>query len=242
MTLIYDGTFEGFLTLIYDIYYEKLPYSQITTSSDTTDLFAQQHTVFSDTIKSQKVLDAIKTKLPPQTMQTIMNIFLCDSVPFEIHLVEFVKLGFKNANELNNINHPSVFYIQKLEKELFRHIHKMYGFTRFSELDDGFLYAKIQTKFNVVFFLGKHFAKRFNNQNYIIHDIKRKIAFFKQNNQHNIYQVGSFDIPAYSKNEEKFTQLWKDFLNNVAIKEQTNNKLQQQMVPLIYRTYMNEFF
>ena len=62
-------------------------------------------------------------------------------------------------------------------------------------------------------------------------------------NQHfkGIQNVSSFDMPSYSKDEEKFQKLWKTFFDSVAIESRENKKLQQQMVPLIYREFMNEF-
>ncbi|WP_151944067.1 DUF4130 domain-containing protein, partial [Aliarcobacter butzleri] len=35
--------------------------------------------------------------------------------------------------------------------------------------------------------------------------------------------------------------LWKSFFNAVTIKERLKPKLQRQLVPLLYRTYMSEF-
>lgn len=119
--------------------------------------------------------------------------------------------------------------------------HKLTGFIRFEELEDKTLYAKIESKFNVVYFLGRHFLKRFNNQNFIIHDINRKLAFVKMQNDYSIKEVAFFDEPNYSSNEEKFQKLWKSFFSGVTINERTNLKLQTQMVPLLYRTYMSEF-
>ena len=37
--------------------------------------------------------------------------------------------------------------------------HKLTGFIRFEELEDKTLYAKIESKFNVVYVLGRHFQK-----------------------------------------------------------------------------------
>jgi probable DNA metabolism protein len=166
---------------------------------------------------------------------------MCDTKKFEMALLEYIILGFKDIKQLFNINNPSVFYVETLEKELFRHVHKMTGFIRFEELDDKTLYAKIQTKFNVTYFLGKHFLKRFNNQNFIIHDIERKIAFVKIENHISIENIASFETPNLSQNEAKFQKLWSSFFNSVSIKERTNVELQQNLVPLIYRTYMSEF-
>jgi probable DNA metabolism protein len=158
-----------------------------------------------------------------------------------MELLEYIVLGFKDQKELQNINNTAVFYLQNLQKELFRQNHKMTGFVRFVELEDGVLYARIETKFNVVYFLGKHFLKRFNNQNYIIHDTKRQLAFIKNNSFVGVQSVASYELPTLSSSEEKFQKLWKTFFESVAIESRTNKKLQRQMVPLLYRTYMTEF-
>ena len=89
----------------------------------------------------------------------ILNIFMCDTKEFEMALLEYIILGIQRYKTTFNINNSSIFYLETLEKELFRHVHKMTGFIRFEELEDGTLYAKIQTKFNVAYFLGKHFLK-----------------------------------------------------------------------------------
>ena len=156
-------------------------------------------------------------------------------------LLEYIVIGFKDSKQLYNINNSCVFYLNSLEKELFKNVHRMSGFTRFEELEDKTLYAKIESKFNIVYFLGRHFLKRFNNKNFIIHDINRKLAFLKIQNDYSIKEVAFFDEPNYSQNEEKFQKLWKSFFSGVTIKERTNLKLQTQMVPLLYRTYMSEF-
>jgi probable DNA metabolism protein len=117
----------------------------------------------------------------------------------------------------------------------------MYGFVRFKEIEDGSLYAKIETKYNILYFLGKHFLNRLGNNDFIIHDIQREYAFVKYKNKFDIRHVATFDEPEYSKEEEKFQKLWKTFFQSVAIEKRNNEKLQQQLVPLIYRAYMSEF-
>jgi len=183
----------------------------------------------------------LKLKFTKKNFSVILNVFMCDSKEFELNLLHFIIAGFKNQKQLENINLPFVQNLQNLQKELFRHNHKMTGFTRFIELDDGLLYAKIDSKFNVVYFLGQHFLKRFNNQRYIIHDLKRKVAFIKENNFVGVQNVAKFETPKVSVNEEKFSKLWQTFFTSVSIESRKNKKLQRQMVPLLYRTYMNEF-
>lgn len=242
MILVYDGTFEGFLSLVYEVYYKKLKPIKIYKTLPNEMIFEEILEIETSQDNVLKVLNAIKTKFPKEILEKILNIFMCDSKEFEMALLEYIIIGFKETKQLFNINNSCVFYLNSLEKELFRNVHKMTGFIRFEELEDETLYAKVESKFNVVYFLGKHFLKRFNNQNFIIHDLNRKLAFVKIENDFSVQEVAYFDEPNYSSNEQKFQKLWKSFFSGVTIKERINSKLQQQMVPLIYRTYMSEFF
>ena len=241
MILLYDGSFEGFLSLVYEVYYKKLKPTKIYKTLPNEILFEDILEINSSKESGIKVLNAIKTKFPKEILEKILNIFMCDSKEFEMALLEYIVIGFKDSKQLYNINNSCVFYLNNLEKELFRVTHKLTGFIRFEELEDKTLYAKIESKFNVVYFLGRHFLKRFNNQNFIIHDINRKLAFVKMQNDFSVQEVAFFDEPNYSSNEEKFQKLWKSFFSGVTINERTNLKLQTQMVPLLYRTYMSEF-
>ena len=241
MILLYDGTFEGFLSLVYEVYYKKLKPTKIYKTLPNEILFEEILEINSSKESGIKVLNAIKTKFQKEILEKILNIFMCDSKEFEMALLEYIVIGFKDSKQLYNINNSCVFYLNNLEKELFRVTHKLTGFIRFEELEDKTLYAKIESKFNVVYFLGRHFLKRFNNQNFIIHDINRKLAFVKMQNDYSVQEVAFFDEPNYSPNEEKFQKLWKSFFSGVTINERTNLKLQTQMVPLLYRTYMSEF-
>ena len=241
MILVYDGTFEGFLSLVYEVYYKKLKPIKIYKTLPNEMIFEEILELKTSKDNAIKVLNAIKTKFPKELIQRILNIFMCDSKEFELYLLEYIIIGFKETKQLYNINNSCVFYLNSLEKELFRNIHKLTGFIRFEELEDGTLYAKVESKFNVVYFLGKHFLKRFNNQNFIIHDLNRKLAFVKIQNDFSVQEVAFFDEPTYSSNEQKFQKLWKSFFSGVTIKERINPKLQRQLVPLLYRTYMSEF-
>ena len=241
MILLYDGSFEGFLSLVYDVYYEKLQVNSIVKKMPESLLFERFHEVFTDEAKARKVLEAISKHFTKEQQRTIINIVLCDSRAYEMALLEYLRTGFKNPKELRNITNASLFFIQNLEKELLCLVHKMYGFTRFEELEDGTLYAKIETKFNIVPFLGEHFCKRLGSIPFIIHDIKRSLAFIKNDERHEIRSIAAFDAPTFSSEEEKFKALWKSFFKAAAVESRYNPKLQQSWVPLLYRTYMSEF-
>ena len=241
MILQYDGSFEGFLSLVYEVFYKKYKPTKILRNEPKTLILDEIKYIKTDEQNALKVLKAIEEKFDKKSYEKIINTFMCDTKEFEIELLAFVIYGFKNKDELFNINNPSIFYIDNLQKELFRHVHKMTGFTRFEELEDGTLYAKIETKFNIVYFLGKHFFKRLNNQKYIIHDINRKVAFIKNDYFIGVKEVLDFDEPKVSDDEQMFQNLWNTFFKAVSIDERKNEKCQKNYVPLLYRKYMTEF-
>lgn len=241
MKLIYDGSFECFLSLVHDVYYKKIRPFSISSQMPQTLLQDEIYVCEYEEKKSLKVLDALREKFTKENLTTILNTFMCEGSGFEMALLEYIVLGFKAQSNLQNINEPCVFKIQNLQKELFRNVHKMSGFLRFEELEDGTLYAKLESKYNLLYFLGKHFAKRLHRQNFIIHDIKRSLAYVHAEGFSGVREVAEFDMPSLSKNEQKFKDLWQTFFDTVAIESRKNEKLQQQLVPLIYRVYMSEF-
>jgi probable DNA metabolism protein len=238
--LIYDSSIDGFFTLVYEVYYNKLKPTQILKSKPNELLFEDILEIFTDKTKSQKVQSAIKKKFTKKNHDKIKNIFFCDNHDFEIYLLQFIIIGFKDQKQLSNINHSCVLFIDNLLKQFFQVVHKMKGFTRFIELENGFLYAKLENEFNIVPFLAKHFITRFNNQDFVIHDTLRQISFIKDKNNTSIQNIVDVQLE-YSQNEQQFQKLWQTFFDSVTIKERKNLKLQRQMVPIKYRKDMTEF-
>jgi len=241
MVLLYDSSFEGFLTLVYEVYYQKLEPAFIHKKTPKNLYFDRIYIVETDMDKAKKVFTALKKTFSQSHLNTIYHIFLCDSKNFECDLLSFIQLGFKDKASLSNITIASIFHIQSLEKEYLRLAHKMYGFIRFEELDDKMLYAKIETKFNILMLLGNHFKKRLGNHSFIIHDMTRSLAYICDNNQSVIKEVSAFVTPTNSDAEIHFKKLWKTFFHSVTIENRKNQTLQKQLVPLLYRAHMSEF-
>lgn len=241
MILLYDGSFETFLTLVHEVYYKKLQPDAIVNQAPQTLLFESLYEVRYDEAKSLAVFEALQKRFTKENFERILHIFMCDGVSFEMDLLHYIITGFKSQRELQNITLAPILRLHTLQKELFHVYHKMSGFLRFSELEDGMLYAKLEAKYSILYFLGMHFSKRLSNQNYIIHDIQRSLAFIHTKEFKGVQKVAAFEAPELSDAEQKFSKLWKTFFESVAIKSRENKKLQKRTVPLLYRTYMTEF-
>ncbi len=241
MTYLYDGSFEGFLTLIHDSYIHKRVASKIVKNPLDIDLLDDVYTIITNKTYAMRVLEGLKNKFKKENFERIFQTFLCDSQDFEKPLYDYILLGFRDQKNLEDILHPSILYLENLHLAYFRYLHKMYGFVRFEELEDGVLYARVKGRFNILPYLGKHFIKRLDGFDFIIHDMARSLAYISIDGKGKINEVKDFDLPVYSKEEIKFQKLWKTFLKSVTISERKNLKLQQTWIPLLYREYMLEF-
>lgn len=242
MRVVYDGSFEGFLSLVHDVYYKKLLPTEILREMPQTLLLEDIYEAEYSEANAIKVFASLKEHFEPKNLQSIQNIFMCECVGFEMDLLAFIVEGFKSQRELQNINNPAIFRLRSYEKQLFHNYHKMSGFLRFIELEDGSLYAKLESRFNLAYLLGRHFSKRLNNQEFYIHDIERSLVYVHTKELKGVRTLAAFTLPEYSENEAKFQRLWKDFFKSVSIESRKNEKLQKQTVPLLYRTYMSEFY
>ena len=79
MILVYDGTFESFLSLVYEVYYKKLKPIKIYKTLPNEIIFEEILEIETSQDNVLKVLNAIKTKFPKEILEKILNIFMCDS-------------------------------------------------------------------------------------------------------------------------------------------------------------------
>ena len=237
----YDGSFEGFLCCVVRSYEERIIPEQITTDSTAAGLFDAPVFVPFEAEKAQKILHALKTKLPKSTFDTIVHAFLCDDIPRENDLLHYIRMAFKDAGMIQDNTHPTVIHVEQMQRRVLSTLHKMNAYARFETLADGTLYAPIAPPRNVISLMGPHFKKRFRHERFILHDRQRKTALLYDGKNLSLQQVHDFETPTLHEDEERFKALWKRFFDQVAIEERINTKLQRQHVPLKYRTYMHEF-
>lgn len=117
-------------------------------------------------------------------------------------------------------------------------------FSRFSELQNGMLYAKINAKHHVLPFLMPHFADRLPADNFVIYDENTQtFGLHASYKKWYLMQGAAFDEDriVYSEVEAVYQELFKRFCDSIAIESRINPKLQMNMLPLRFRPNMTEF-
>ncbi len=243
VVVVFDGTFDCFLCIIYAFYYEKLLPSRI-----VCDKFFQQSleaeyvTVALDVDKAKTVAKAIRKKISYDCYETLYLAFLNANENRYIDLLNYVVAGFKIGADIERYaKWDFVLRTYAYAKRVFGEAHLFKGFLRFKDTRQGVLYAEIEPENNVLPIVADHFCSRLINEKWMIHDTKRCIAAIYDGVALEMHEVPAKADVSLTDDEEYFQGLWQAFFNQIAIKERVSRKRQRGVVPIKYRKNMIEF-
>ncbi|HPO49812.1 MAG TPA: TIGR03915 family putative DNA repair protein [Spirochaetota bacterium] len=244
LVYVYNGGFEGFLTVIYDCIKDNVvpenicPYEKV-----ENNLFAEFITINPDQYKAQKVIERIKVKFSYDAVKNIFFAYLSDEPDIELNILLYVRDLFLSKRDVGkNYANKNSLKIRKIILNVKNEAHRFLGILRFAETKDGIYYASMEPDNNIIYIITNHFVKRFANQKFIICDEKRNIAaFYDLKNVEYVSIESISDLEQnYSEEEKNYQTLWKTYFKKIAIEERNNTKLQKQFIPLKYRKYLTE--
>ena len=232
---IYDGSFNGLLTIVFDSYVSKTIPNRIVTSNFELDLFCKYHFLKTDDEKANRISSGILKNISYHALYTAYHMFLSNVINKEIYIVQYLILGFQIGNKLDHLlTNDIVLKLEKTSKRVFGEFHRLCGLVRFMKLSNGMFYAKIHPDNNILELLGHHFIKRLPNENLIIHDKVRNIALLYNKKDYIIIEADNLKITSLPEEELCYQSLWKTFYKSIGIKERKNSKLRMQFMPKKY--------
>ena len=248
--LSYDNTFEGLLTAVFEIYEYKYPSPNISKYDDTQqNLFADILVVNTDVSKSDRVVKKLQTQIGSDGVRCLIWAFLSEKIGVENIIFNVINYAVQNptVNIMKDFSNDSVLQISQLTKNVGCEKHRMEAFIRFEQLKDGIYFAKIDPDFDVLTLLIKHFKNRYQDQKWIIYDLRRKYGVYYDLNEVEIITMDldlkTFDDrnnPIFSDTEIDYQKLWWEYFDHTNIKERKNTKLHIQHVPKRYWKYLTE--
>ena len=241
-TLIYDGSFEGLLTAIFQVYEERLNDVFIVDEVHyEPDFFSEPVTVYTDEGKANRVWDRLKDY--KNLSQLIYWSYLSEFDERERYILEALQYVLKTQNE-NDYGHPAVLMLSQLTKKVGREKHRMEAFVRFKRTKEDLYVSIISPDFNVLPLIAKHFKNRYADQQFIIYDTKRGYGLF-----YDLHSIAFIELDFNSKEdlenamheeETNYDLLWQNYFSSTNIKSRVNMRLLKQHVPKRYWKYLNE--
>lgn len=248
--LLYDGSFDGFLTCVFESFDLKLKQVIIQKSSrPQTNLFATSVNVITDETKSNRVWAGLKKKLSSSACNQMYYTFLSEQPEVEMLLYDYIKKAFDNEHSIaTDFSDPSVLKVAQIAKMVGREKHRMEAFIRFKLTKDDIYFANIDPDFDVLPIILKHFKSRYADQKWLIYDLKRSYGIFydlKTVETIHLEMADDFDATKtdslyFSEDEMDFQTLWKNYFDSTNIASRKNMKLHIRHVPKRYWKYLSE--
>ena len=235
-TYVYDGSFDGFLTIVFDSYSNKVLPQKIYSYKDYVENFLDKVLyIKTDYEKSKRVFNGIEKNICYESLYNSYNAFLSNEKDKKIHILKYLCNGFDVGPKINNMITTSyVFKVINMRRKALAECHKLKGLLRFQEIGNNLCYSSIHPDNNILEPLGHHFINRLPSMNFIIHDKNRDVCFIYNSKEYEIIDSKNLKIPEISDNEKIYQDLWKMFFKTIAIEERKNSRCQMQYMPKKY--------
>lgn len=247
--MVYDGTFNGFLTAIFEVYEYKYSDAKIVKESVYhTSIFGNDHIVETNRDKTLRVWSGIIKYAQKQTAERLYHAWLSELPNIEKYLLQYIQYLFKTKQSVEaDYSHAAVLKIAQICKKVHRERHRMEAFVRFQLTKDGLYYALIEPDFNVLPLLITHFSNRYADQRWLIYDNNRKWGIYYDLHEVEVIELEFSDEvkqngsqTTFNEDEPLYQSLWQTYFVSVNIKARKNTKLHIQHMPKRYWKYLPE--
>lgn len=242
---LYDGTWEGFLTLLHKLTFEVSEnLSEIKVFNERLlkrrEKFLLGKRVETEEALAKELREYLLKIGGKEILREVYYWYLCDKAGLEPSLAKCLREAERDPEIFLRPHVIEAVKLQKAKKALFRERHRWLGFLRFFVPEEGVLFASFEPENNLLPLLGRHFTKRFPKEKIFIVDTLRGILFLGHNLRTQFMYLEEWEIDLKVL-KDPFVELWKRYFKEIAVPERVNLKRQQGRVPLKVRPFLPEF-
>lgn len=250
MTLLYDGSLEGFFTAVFEANRTGGPGTRIRCINGyEAELFEETLNLRTQPDEARRVLRGIVRRLEKQGLNLITRAFLSEVDGCEDSVHRFIRKGMKDGKIfIDDLTDEDSLRVMQMSQKTGKEYHRFLGLIRFRKLSTGEYYAAFEPDTNLLPLLGRHFASRFPDQAWMIHDKKRNNALVHIRGGLEIINFNAPEtLPELAVKEidcaeerDPYSKLWKTYHNKIGIEGRANTKLQMQFMPKKHWKYLPE--
>ena len=252
MLIVYDGTYEGFLSAVFDVY--EYQYKEVSFSSEDNyqkNIFNAVHETVTTAEKTKRVYKGLKQRISTNALNQLLKTFLSEIRDIENVLLAYIRYAFSSKTLMEyDYSNSAVLTVQQTSRMVHREKHRMEAFVRFQLTADDLYYAVVEPDYDVLPLIKKHFQDRYADQCWMIYDTRRKYGLYYD--KQTVVSVsmtfdeqtnGGKNLRSISnEKEELYQKLWQQYFSSVNIAARKNMKLHIQHMPKRYWRYLTEKF
>jgi probable DNA metabolism protein len=257
LTYVYDGSFEGLLTALAATVDHNKEIQAITARQDfQPDLFSEVREITTDQAAATAFLEQLRARFSHRNLVTLGKCFLAETPGIAMTIRDFIRLLFTHGERITqNPANETVAKINRARDQVSYEVLRLQGFVRFRQLTTKEYYAAIEPDHNVLRLLAPLFAARFADQQWLIHDLKRRTGIYYDGAVCRFLPevtvaedlvaasrpwTSNWTGKGFSPMEHTYQLIWNQYFQAIAIAERTNPRLQRQNMPARYWKHLVE--
>jgi len=251
IVFVYDKTFEGLLTVVFDAYKRKTLPGKLIGIHEIEPLFTvEKHVVVTENGKANRVWKALQGKISRNAINMISAVWLSELPESDELIFRFICKAIDSSSSIEmNFADSDVLEMAQVAKKVNREAEHVRQFVRFQKAADDIFFAPISPVYNALPLTVSYFSDRFADQQWIVYDMLRKYGYYydlkkaveitlDSDADHLI--TGKLDDAQMAQDEKLFQDLWRGYFKALTIKERINLKLQRQHMPKRFWKYLTE--
>jgi probable DNA metabolism protein len=247
---IFDGTFYGLLTCIFESYERKQKVVKLCVDEGfNEELFGGCIFIETSEAKALRVWKGLNQKISDEHKLHFYTAWYADDIVTWQLMFDYALCIFDNLPGFDhNYGNEFVLGLSQIAKKISRERHRMKAFIRFQKGANQLFHAVVNPDYNVLPLVAGHFEKRYSDQRWILYDERRHYGLYYNlaQVQEVTFEVGDTNAAVASEDvvlddrELLYATLWKDYFDSTNIKERKNLKLHIRHIPKRYWRYLTE--
>ena len=239
MIYIYDGTWEGMMTMICRTAQEGPP-EDVLRASPGGAVLLESLQVETDPALARATGAVLASRIGGRATRDAYLAVISEQPGIDLavwrYLERLWREGRRAGGDLADECVGRVFHAARAAAKEYD---RWMGMTRFQDVG-GAYYAAIGPKCDVLPILANHFAGRLPDR-WVLHDVRRGKAALHDGGRWVVTDgVPETAAPRVTEEERAFQSLWREFFRSVAIRERTNPRCQMNFLPKRVWRYLVE--
>lgn len=178
--LIYDGSFAGFLTAVYEVFDENLKEVCVVKPKHyAPEMFAEGKIIKTSNLKAKKVWHSLQLKVSKHAANELYKVFLSEIKGSEDAILRYIIHAY-SAETFNHTDYSNLYVLRvhQVAKMVDREIQRLKDTIVMDQTKPDVSVAVVHSNFDVLPLLGKYFSRTYKSKKWVIYDKKRNYGLY----------------------------------------------------------------
>jgi len=236
-----ENTPESLFTAVFELYNEPREVYVTSEAAFQPSLTDEVIRIQAVREKAERVRKGVLRAAGNGALQEILTAHRSGEAEKDVAIFRYLLLLFREGKPgILNPSRPAVIAFQDVYSRVTLEAHRMKGFLRFQQTEEGVYFAEVQPDHNILELIMPHFFNRYRDMRFLIYDSKRGIVGISDTKKYRVFASPQRLTANLSLGERQFQRMYKHYYDRISIAGRKNLRLMRRCMPVRYHKYMPE--